>query len=116
MHGGVGNTITQNSINGNQGLGIDLDRDGDGITPNDPGDADTGPNDLQNFPVLSSASADGASLDVAYSLDSKPNTAYTIEFFAQTGCDPSGNGQGADLSRQPPGEARRRRRRASAPP
>ena len=66
-----------------------------GITPNDAGDVDTGPNDLQNFPVLTSASADGASLDVAYTLDSKPNTAYTIEFFAQTGCDASGNGEGA---------------------
>ena len=70
-------------------------RSGVGITPNDVGDADTGPNDLQNFPVLTSASADGASLDVTYALDSKPNTAYTIEFFAQTGCDASGNGQGA---------------------
>ena len=85
-----------------QGLGIDLVGAWEsGVTANDAGDADTGPNGLQNFPVLSSASADGASLDVAYSLDSKPNTAYTIEFFAQTGCDASGNGQGADLSRQP---------------
>ena len=114
VHAGVGNTITQNSIYGNQGLGIDLEpeaasRRTTSATPT------PGPNDLQNFPVLTGASADGASLDVAYALDSKPNTAYTIEFFAQTGCDASGNGEGADLSRQPPGEARRRGLGTSAP-
>ena len=33
VHSGVGNTITQNSIYGNQGLGIDLDPSG--VTPDD---------------------------------------------------------------------------------
>ncbi|MFZ1881755.1 MAG: NosD domain-containing protein, partial [Gaiellaceae bacterium] len=98
VYAGQGNTITQNSIDGNQGLGIDLvdGLDGvQGVTANDAGDTDSGPNGFQNFPVLASASADGASLDVAYTLDSLPNTTYTVEFFAITGCDGSGNGQGA---------------------
>ena len=46
----VENTIRSNSIFGNGGLGIDLGTSG--VTPNDPDDPDSGPNDLQNFPVL----------------------------------------------------------------
>jgi hypothetical protein len=45
------NAIRGNSIHSNQGLGIDIGRDGP--TQNDDGDVDAGPNDLQNFPVLS---------------------------------------------------------------
>jgi CSLREA domain-containing protein len=48
--------ITRNSTYANGRLGIDLNgypNDApDGVTPNDPGDADTGPNDLLNFPVI----------------------------------------------------------------
>ena len=49
----TGNLIRGNSVVNNTALGIDLG--GDGVTPNDPGDPDAGPNDLQNFPVLTSA-------------------------------------------------------------
>ena len=37
------------SIHSNGGLGIDLSANG--VTPNDPGDGDAGPNDLLNFPL-----------------------------------------------------------------
>jgi titin len=55
---GLGNSILGNSIFGNfNRLGIDLSATNDGglnVTQNDPGDGDTGPNNLQNFPVLTS--------------------------------------------------------------
>jgi hypothetical protein len=40
------------NITGNSGLPIDLNNDGH--TPNDPGDADTGPNTLLNYPEITS--------------------------------------------------------------
>jgi hypothetical protein len=43
-------TISENSMFGNSGLGIDLLPAG--VTPNDSGDGDEGPNDLLNVPVL----------------------------------------------------------------
>jgi CSLREA domain-containing protein len=49
-------TITQNSIYNNSTLGIDLGPT-TGVNPNDSGDADTGPNEGLNFPVLTSATA-----------------------------------------------------------
>jgi len=41
-------TLTQNQIWSNDGLGLNLNADG--VTANDPGDTDVGPNSLLNFP------------------------------------------------------------------
>jgi hypothetical protein len=53
--------ISSNSIYANAGIGIDLSPTltADGVTPNDGFDADTGGNNLQNYPVISSAIASG---------------------------------------------------------
>ncbi len=89
---GTNNLLSGNRIDSNAGLGIDLAPAG--VTPNDPGDGDTGPNNLQNFPALSSASSAGSMTNVLGSLSSAPTTTYRVEFFASMACDPSGNGQG----------------------
>lgn len=90
---GTADTISRNRISGNGGLGIDLG--GDGVTPNDAGDLDVGPNELQNFPVLSAAVAAGRTLAVQGSLDAKPLQTYQVELFDSPACDASGYGQGA---------------------
>jgi parallel beta-helix repeat protein len=73
-------SILRNSIFANGQLGIDLSLDG--VTSNDAGDADTGPNNLQNFPVLTSVSSSGGSTTIAGTLNSVANATYRIEFFA----------------------------------
>jgi CSLREA domain-containing protein len=109
--GSVGNAILRNSIfdNGPAGpvppglafLGIDLGDDG--VTGNDGGDADTGPNNRQNFPVLSSVTSSDNSLTIEGSLATTPDatlsplppaTLFRLEFFASAQCDPSGFGEG----------------------
>jgi len=92
------NGILSNSIFSNNGLGIDLD-DGtgfplDGVTPNDLGDGDGGANSLQNFPVITSATRSGGTTTVAGTLNSDPNTKFTIQFFSSPTADPSGSGEG----------------------
>jgi YD repeat-containing protein len=93
IYAGDGNAVLGNSLHDNASLGIDL-YPPLGVTANDPGDADSGTNNLQNFPVLSSAGSDGSSTTVSGTLNSEANGTYRIEFFANAGCDPSGYGEG----------------------
>jgi murein DD-endopeptidase MepM/ murein hydrolase activator NlpD len=108
-HGAQHNKLTRNSIYGNgtivgndgaapsNAIGIDLvasdsvalGHTGDRVTPNDPGDADNGGNDLLNFPVLGSAIANGSTLTLTGF--ARPGSA--IEFFIAAP-DPSGFGEG----------------------
>ncbi len=83
------NMISRNAVFSNISLGIDLG--GNGQTANDPGDPDTGPNKLQNFPEISGASFDGGTntVSLTYFVDTDPTNAtypLTVEFFrADTG-------------------------------
>lgn len=89
---GNGNSIRGNSIFSNSRLGIDLGTDG--VNANDLTDSDTGPNNLQNFPVLTSVSSGGASTTIQGTLKSTPNTIFQIDFYSSAALDPSGNGEG----------------------
>jgi hypothetical protein len=90
--GSTGNRILSNSINNNVGLGIDL---GDlGVTNNDAGDGDIGPNNLQNYPVLISAKTTKLATTIKGTLNSSASTTFTIQFFSSPAADPSGNGEG----------------------
>src|SRR5262249_31994700 len=62
-------------------LGVDLG--GDGVTANHPGGVDQGPNDLQNYPVLSSAATTTGSV-ITGTLNSVPNTNFRIGFYSNT--------------------------------
>lgn len=86
-----GNLVLGNSIYANSGLGIGLNADG--VTANDLGDADSGPNDLQNYPVLASATTDGIDVTIQGTLNSVAATTYRIEYFASGTGDVSGFGE-----------------------
>ncbi|MEZ5596734.1 MAG: LamG-like jellyroll fold domain-containing protein [Pseudomonadales bacterium] len=75
---GTGNSILGNAIYASAGLDIAMSTDG--ITYNDAEDADSGANDLINFPVLTRVVQNGANLDISFSVDLPAGT-YRIEFF-----------------------------------
>jgi hypothetical protein len=92
---GPSNPVSSNAVFANAGIGIDLD--GDGVTPNDPCDGDSGANNRQNAPVITSSSSSGGTTTIEGTLDSTPNMTFTIEFFSNGACDPSGFGEGEML-------------------
>ena len=75
------NTIVGNELRDNVGVGIDLGTDG--VTANDAGDADIGPNDLLNFPAITAVQRVAGDLVVDLELD-VPAGDYRIELFGNT--------------------------------
>lgn len=94
---GINNYVDPNEMHSNAGLGIDLGNDG--VTPNDPDDLDSGPNDLQNFPVITSATVfeDLGVVAIEGFLDSNPNKFMNMFLFLNDECDPSGHGEGFEF-------------------
>jgi Domain of unknown function DUF11/Right handed beta helix region/Prealbumin-like fold domain len=90
-------SILRNSIHANGAAGIYLDVGTGHRNLNDAGDTDTGPNDLQNFPVITDLRVSGGETLVDVELmNSVPNTNFRLEFFHNdelddapgSGCDP----------------------------
>ena len=76
------NRFSRNEMRGSIRFGID--NGSYRLDPNDPGDADNGPNRMQNHPNLAGASLSDSLLSIRYSVDTVPaNATYplTIEFF-----------------------------------
>src|SRR5262249_17926269 len=89
--GTTGNRVSGNAIFANAGPGIDLSDDG--VTRNDAA-GHSGPNNFQDFPILTRATASGGSRTIFGHLAGTPGTTCRIEFFANAAYDPSGYGQG----------------------
>ena len=90
------NLIRRNSLFGNAGLGIRLFNISclECVPYNDAGDADTGPNDLLNFPVITNALVSAGSLNLGGTFNSRPGISVTVDFYASPDLDPSGFGEG----------------------
>ncbi len=76
--------IRGNSIHSNGGLGIDLGNDG--VTPDDIGDADEGPNHYQNFPIITSVTFGATTTTIGGILKSTASTTFDLDFFASQAC------------------------------
>jgi titin len=89
--GSTNDAVLGNAIFSNGGLGIDL-----GpylVNANVPCDAGSGDNMLQNYPILTQA-VSGNGTGIRGTLNSRPNRAFLLQFFANPACDSSGYGEG----------------------
>jgi hypothetical protein len=86
LNNGVRNAIRGNPIFFSQKLGID--NAPLGVTRNDAGDGDTGANNLQNFPFISSVDYGTTTLTAHGILKSTPNTTFDIDVFESPSCTP----------------------------
>ncbi len=98
---GMGNEIVGNAIwghaylpDGSSGLGIDLYPTW--VSPNDPKDLDSGPNGLQNYPLIATVLV-SSSAEIQGAFNSTPNTTFALHFYRNDACDYSGYGEGLAL-------------------
>lgn len=90
------NRIRMNRMYDNRKLGINLygNDNAAGVTANDNLDADAGPNELSNYPVINSAIPTGSLVQVIGQFNGKPNTSYVLDFYSSVNRDPSQYGEG----------------------
>lgn len=109
---GTGNSVISNSIFSNTGLGIDLFPYG--VTVNDTDDPDAGANNLQNTPLITSATRDASTgaTTITGTLNSNPNQSYSIQRFGtESGGDPSNYGRRGQYPARYDNNYNRRRQR-----
>ncbi|MEO6811103.1 MAG: DUF11 domain-containing protein, partial [Isosphaeraceae bacterium] len=92
VNAGIGNMFSGNSIFSNLQLGIDIAPPGPNT--NITGGSTSGPNDLQNYPILDFVFFLNNATNVLGRFNSLPGQTYRIEFFASSAAGPLGHGQG----------------------
>lgn len=93
----TGNSVRGNSIVNNGTLGINLQNASEALnrpTPNDRGDADSGANAGQNFPLITGIAARDDRTIISGTLESTLNTAFVIDLHFNNRADASGYGEG----------------------
>jgi hypothetical protein len=80
-------------IYGNLGLAVDLGSAGP--SANDVGDADAGPNEGLNFPVITSAVNEAGGTRIQGTINTRPNSQVEVHFFGDAACHASGSGEAA---------------------
>ena len=98
----AGNNVLSNAIFANAELGIDLEggtEDANGVTENDTNDPDRGPNNLQNFPRINSATRSLATgvTTISGKLNSNATQDFVIQCFLTNGAPASAHGEGSRL-------------------
>ena len=93
---GTGDLIRHNSIFTNSGIGIDLAPRG--VNPNSATQPGVGPNNLQNYPVLTGVTSAGGVSTVKGTFASAPATTYTLDFYYRNATDAAGIGQGRNYA------------------
>lgn len=88
---GINNEIWGNELFSSGGIAIDLGNNN--VSVNDVGDGDVGPNNLQNWPVITGVSQSAPKVSINATLDAPAGT-YRVDVYASQSCDPSGNGEG----------------------
>jgi len=84
LAGSGASRMRANRVFANSVIGIDLD--GDGVTPNDASDFDTGGNGLLNFPLITSVVPGASSTHVEGRYEGAPSAALDLDFFASPVC------------------------------
>ncbi len=94
-YGGVANggpqgaRIRGNRMFANRPLGIDLYVGGSGgVTPNDPGDADVGPNGGQNYPIVKTVTPGASTTNIQGILNSTASTTFDVDLYSTAACVP----------------------------
>ena len=101
--------MIENSIYDNTGMGINLrTTTSDEVSFNDKTDVDStaagdGPNNLQNFPVLTKATYVGTTLSIYGAFQSESGKYYRLDFYSSASGDATGFGEGANHIYTDPG-------------